>query len=71
MRGVVICLSVLILGACTAGDENTGQSATGYPEPRFPSYLKKPANLEEAMPYARDAVRLDRRQRHHQQGLSL
>ena len=57
VRGVVICLSVLILGGCATGDETAERSETGYPEPRFPSYLKQPGSLEEAMPYARDAVR--------------
>src|SRR5437773_69132 len=28
-----------------------------YPAPRYPSYLKTPATLEEVMPYARQAVR--------------
>src|SRR5574340_334428 len=28
-----------------------------YPEPRFPSYLKPPKNIEDVMPFARAAVR--------------
>ena len=32
----------------------------GYPEPRFPSYLKPPSSIEEVMPYVRPLVRARR-----------
>ena len=57
VRWIAVCLTVLILGGCGAGDESAGQTETGYPEPRFPSYLRKPISVEDAMPYARAAVR--------------
>ncbi len=33
------------------------QVAERYPEPRFPSYLKAPKSVDEALPFARSAVR--------------
>jgi hypothetical protein len=35
----------------------TGPTKADYPEPRFPSYLKPPASIDEVMPYIRPLVR--------------
>ncbi len=48
----VLCL----LFAC-AREQETPREKSGYPEPRFPSYLKPPQSIDEIMPYARTLVR--------------
>ena len=43
----------------TAARQTQGKGL-GYPEPRFPSYLKPPSSIEEVMPYVRPLVRARR-----------
>jgi hypothetical protein len=57
MRGLLpIALLLIVLGGCSRKD-SAQQAGARYPEPRFPSYLKKPDSVEDIMPYARQLVR--------------
>jgi hypothetical protein len=51
-----IALLLMVLGDCSR-KESAKQTGAKYPEPRFPSYLKKPGSVEDIMPYARQLVR--------------
>jgi len=46
-------------GRAAPGSQPTkpGATGSGYPQPRYPSYAAKPQNVEQVMPFARDAVR--------------
>ena len=57
VRWMAVCLASLVLAACAGLDETAEKIDSGYPQARFPSYLKKPQSIEEIMPYAQAAVR--------------
>jgi len=83
MRIGAACAAIAMAGACNAGacrtqsgdtraaDPAPGVTATpaepGYPDPRFPAYLKPPTSLEEVMPHVRPLARA----RHGLQGAGL
>lgn len=51
-------LALLIISGACKKSEDTGQSGTEkYPEPRWPSYLKMPSDIEGLMPFVRNIVR--------------
>ena len=58
VRWMAVCLASLVLAACAGPDETAEKIETGYPQARFPSYLKKPQSIEEIMPYAQAAIHL-------------
>ena len=51
----VACVSLLLVGFAEV--VQVGMQDTKYPEPRFPSYFKAPASVDEIMPYVRRIVR--------------
>ena len=58
-QACVAVFSVLILAAVACGtrQQSAGRTAVRYPEPRFPSYLKPPASVDEVMPHVRPLAR--------------
>jgi hypothetical protein len=57
VRGTLLVAILLAgLAGCTRRDA-AKSPATKYPEPRFPSYLKKPKSVDDIMPYARSLAR--------------
>ena len=52
---LIAALIAALVGCTKKQDPNS--SATKYPEPRFPSYLKKPKSVDEILPYARALAR--------------
>src|SRR5258708_40088221 len=43
--------------ACRRTDTARPDAAIQYPEPRYPSYLKPPASIDEVLPHVRPLVR--------------
>src|SRR5438093_5857456 len=58
-KACVLSFAALILAAaaCGARQPSAERAAVMYPEPRFPSYLKPPASVEEVLPHVRPLAR--------------
>ena len=58
-QACMAAFSVLILAAVACGtrQQSAERTAVRYPEPRFPSYLKPPASVDEVMPHVRPLAR--------------
>src|SRR5690349_10789 len=55
---LVSCLALTLgLAAAAATDLSAQQVKPAYPEPRYPSYLRTPDNVDEVLPIARRLVR--------------
>ncbi|MBI4444906.1 MAG: hypothetical protein HY645_03260 [Acidobacteria bacterium] len=48
-------LASLLVSGCSR--QQSRETTTVYPQPRFPAYVKAPTKVEEALPFARAAVR--------------
>jgi hypothetical protein len=62
VRVFVACLTVGLISGCGRTPEDTTKARepaaqTGYPAPRWPSYFKPPASIDDLMPAARSLVR--------------
>ncbi len=54
----LFCALVLAAGACGRGQSSAERAAAvRYPGPRYPSYLKPPASIEEVLPHVRPLAR--------------
>lgn len=59
-KSCLVIFSALLLaaGARSPGQRNAERAAAvAYPEPRFPSYLKPPASIDEVLPHVRPLAR--------------
>src|SRR5712671_4428930 len=54
---VAFAALMLAAAACGARQQSAERGAVTYPEPRFPSYLKPPASIEEVLPHVRPLAR--------------
>jgi hypothetical protein len=58
VRACIASFSALIVVAAACGTRQPAQRlAVTYPEPRFPSYLKPPASVEDVLPHVRPLAR--------------
>ena len=55
---LVAAVAISYAAACGRGDTaQPARAAIQYPEPRYPSYLKPPASIDEVLPHVRPLVR--------------
>src|SRR5260370_18127046 len=54
---MVLLVVAMAMARPQAQKKESSAKDNAYPAPRWPSYLKKPASVEEIMPHARDLVR--------------
>jgi hypothetical protein len=59
VKACVLAFAALMLAAAACGtrQRSAERAAVTYPEPRFPSYLKPPATLEDVLPHVRPLAR--------------
>src|SRR5204862_5761070 len=48
---------VMYAAACGRATPSSSMADAQYPEPRYPSYLKPPASIDEVLPHVRPLVR--------------
>ena len=58
-RAFSLVFAALVLAAAACGSRQTAveRAAATFPEPRFPSYLRPPASIEEVLPHVRPLAR--------------
>src|SRR6516162_6863145 len=56
-RAVLVGVAALAVYAAACGRTDSARPAIRYPEPRYPSYLKPPASIDEVLPHVRPLVR--------------
>ena len=54
---VAFAALMLAAAACGARQQSAERTAVTYPEPRFPSYLKPPASIDDVLPHVRPLAR--------------
>src|SRR5260221_8365526 len=55
---LVAAVALSYAAGCGGGDTaQPARAAIQYPEPRYPSYLKPPASIDEVLPHVRPLVR--------------
>src|SRR4030088_1127882 len=59
VRACIVAFTALIVAAAACGTRPppARRLAVRYPEPRFPSYLKPPASVEDVLPHVRPLAR--------------
>src|SRR5436189_1305407 len=58
-KACLFAFAVLLVAAAACGTRQTAfqRAARTFPEPRFPSYLKPPASIDEVLPHVRPLAR--------------
>jgi len=58
-KACILAFAALMLAAAACGTrrQSAERAAVTYPEPRFPSYLKPPASVDEVLPHVRPLAR--------------
>ena len=59
VKACIVAFAALMLAAAACGtrQQSAERALVAYPEPRYPSYLKPPASVEEVLPHVRPLAR--------------